>query len=121
MGRRLAGSRLAEGGGAGAENGERNGAQVAPRKLANMRDLAKFVLKISDMGLGKQLLNGQSRYATSGVAAAAAAVLHDSMPVFFSETRRVKVKYSVVRFSTLLECAVLRCLCLHILFGCDET
>lgn len=63
LGRRLAGSQQAEGGGGGGEKGEGNGPQVAPRKLANMRDLAKFVLKISDMGLGKQLLNGQSRCA----------------------------------------------------------
>lgn len=49
-------------GGGGGENWEGNAAQAAPRKLASMRDLASFVLKISDMGLGKQLLNGQSRY-----------------------------------------------------------
>lgn len=41
--------------------GDGDGPQVAPKKLSNMQDLAKFVLKISDMGLGKQLLNGQSR------------------------------------------------------------
>lgn len=60
LGRRLAGSPQAEGGG-GEGNGGGEGPQAAPRKLANMHDLAKFVLKISDMGLGKQLLNGQSR------------------------------------------------------------
>lgn len=60
LGRRVGGTQQAEGGGGeGKEDGE--GALVAPRKLSNMRDLAKFVLKISDMGLGKQLLNGQSR------------------------------------------------------------
>lgn len=33
----------------------------APRKLSKMDDLPNYELKISDMGLGKQLLNGQSR------------------------------------------------------------
>lgn len=42
--------------------GKAEGEQMAPRKLGSMRDIASFVLKISDMGLGKQLLNGQSRY-----------------------------------------------------------
>lgn len=39
----------------------RGEAEGAPRKLTKMDDVASFVLKISDMGLGKQLLNGQSR------------------------------------------------------------
>lgn len=61
LGRRSGGPEQAEGGGGG--GGAEDGAQVAPTRLTNMHDLAKFVLKISDMGLGKQLLNGQSRYA----------------------------------------------------------
>lgn len=60
MGRRLAGSQQAEGMD-GEGNGGGDGAQAPPRKLTTMHDLAKFVLKISDMGLGKRLLNGQSR------------------------------------------------------------
>lgn len=53
-------------GGTDADKGEgkRQGEdeQEVPRKLSKMQDVASFVLKISDMGLGKQLLNGQSRY-----------------------------------------------------------
>ncbi|CAM9664324.1 unnamed protein product, partial [Hapterophycus canaliculatus] len=64
LGRRVGGARQAEGGG-GEGKGEGEGALVAPRKLSSMRDLAKFVLKISDMGLGKQLLNGQSSFGMS--------------------------------------------------------
>lgn len=49
--------------GAGHGEGEEEGGLEVPRKLSGMRDVSNFVLKISDMGLGKQLLNGQSRCA----------------------------------------------------------
>lgn len=60
LGRRSVGAQQAEGGEREGV-GDGDGAQVAPKKLSSMQDLAKFVLKISDMGLGKQLMNGQSR------------------------------------------------------------
>lgn len=49
--------------GVGRGDGEEEGGLEVPRKLSGMRDVSNFVLKISDMGLGKQLLNGQSRCA----------------------------------------------------------
>ena len=60
LGRKL-GSAVSNGVGSGGEGEEEEGGLEVPRKLSAMRDVANFVLKISDMGLGKQLLNGQSR------------------------------------------------------------
>ena len=51
----------------GRGEGEEEGGLEVPRKLSGMRDVSNFVLKISDMGLGKQLLNGQSRCAGSPI------------------------------------------------------
>ncbi|CAN0439544.1 unnamed protein product, partial [Ectocarpus sp. 12 AP-2014] len=64
LGRRLVGAQQVEGGEREGV-GDGDGPQAAPKKLSNMQDLAKFVLKISDMGLGKQLLNGQSSFGMS--------------------------------------------------------
>lgn len=55
------GAEAREGEGGGEGEGE-DGPEVL-QKLSSMADLTRFVLKISDMGLGKQLLNGQSRCA----------------------------------------------------------
>ena len=39
-----------------------------PARIASMSDLSSFVLKISDMGLGKQLQHGQSSFGLSSCA-----------------------------------------------------
>ncbi|CAN0261910.1 unnamed protein product [Discosporangium mesarthrocarpum] len=54
-----AGGEAGAGPGGGIGSGSRG--EGVSKKLTQMRDVASFVLKISDMGLGKQLLNGQSR------------------------------------------------------------
>lgn len=61
MGRKTIGRGTDARGGEGVGEGE-DGREL-PHKLASMADLTRFVFKISDMGLGKQLLNGQSRCA----------------------------------------------------------
>lgn len=63
-GRQVAGGVYGNGakGKSGEDGGGSEGSEGgASRTLSRMGDVAQYVLKISDMGLGKQLLNGQSR------------------------------------------------------------
>lgn len=62
LGKRKGASGIDDVDGDGKGGKEEDKQEGAPRKLTKMSDIANFVLKISDMGLGKQLLNGQSRW-----------------------------------------------------------
>ena len=84
-----------DGGGAGDEVGgirEGEDRPEALQKLSSMRDVARFVLKISDMGLGKQLLNGQSRCVRQCLSSKEAAI--QSPPGWMSDGSLLSVCFS---------------------------